>query len=300
MALSGCSPDPVEEDVARGALQSHFDEIVTDGFMTAVGDLLEYTIDEEVERESSKELDTFVFTVTTVGNGGLATGHMYMDYFEPRFQEVAKYRVQYSLRDKEWVLDGIDKMEQISCTPLDEIREDRFLEELEFKDKIEATLVSQDADLANGISIVTVDAVKEQMLVTKQGRMTYTFEFDKDRKIWENTRTEEIGEWNHTYTFAKHRDWMYETSPDEYGGKTYVGLKVEYDKDANQVKLQWAGGYVDKYGYGSNRTETFTWYGKPSPEDPLVFISDADSKKFKIVNDGTAVNWDGYTFYKVK
>lgn len=253
-----------------------------------------------MERNSSKELDTLDFTVTTVGNGGLTTGHMYMDYFEPRFQEVAKYRVQYSLRDKEWALVGIDKVEQISCIPLDEIRENRFIEELEFRDKVKATLVSQDADLENGTTIVTVDALKRHMLMTAEGRMAYTFEFDKDRKIWENTKTEEIGEWNYTYTFENNRNWMYETDPDEYGGKTYVALKVEYDKDADQVMLQWAAGYIDKYGYGSNRSDTFTWYGKPSPEDPLTFISDSDSKKFKIVNDGTAVNWDGYTFYKVK
>ena len=146
--------------------------------------------------------------------------------------------MQYSLRDKEWALVGIDKVEQISCIPLDEIRENRFIEELEFRDKVKATLVSQDADLENGTTIVTVDALKRHMLMTAEGRMAYTFEFDKDRKIWENTKTEEIGEWNYTYTFENNRNWMYETDPDEYGGKTYVALKVEYDKDADQVMLQ--------------------------------------------------------------
>ena len=90
---------------------------------------------------------------------------------------------------KEWQLDNIEKVEIISCTPLEGIREETFIEELEFQEKMKASLVMQDLDKDNGISVITVDTEKSYLLFTELGQKEYTFEFNKDRGL-ENTNTE--------------------------------------------------------------------------------------------------------------
>jgi hypothetical protein len=165
---------------------------------------------------------------------------------------------------------------------------------------MKASLVMQDLDKDNGISVITVDTEKSYLLFTELGQKEYTFEFNKDRKVWENTNTEKRGQWDYAYTFAGNRDWMYQTDPDENGGKSYVGLQLSYNNEDQLLTAKYAGGYVDKYDRPINKTEIFTWYGKPSSDDPLVFLSESDSHKLKIINDGTAINFQGYTFYRVK
>ena len=298
--LAGCSPEPLSEDVVREELKNYFEANLNTGMMTAVGDLLEYHIEDEIERNTEKEIDTIDFTVKTVENGGLSEGHLYRDYFEPTVQEVAKYRVKYLLNDKEWELDSIEKIDVLSCMPLEGIREETFIEELEFEEKLEASLVSQDLDKENGISVIKVNIEKSYSLFKESGQKEYTFEFDNERKIWENTNTEKVGQWDYTYRFNGNDKWMYQTDTDEYGGRSYVALQLSYNTEDELLTARYAGGYVDKYDRRINKTEVFTWYGKPSPDDPLVFVSDGDSHKLKIINDGSAINFQGYSFYKVK
>ncbi|MFY9604934.1 MAG: hypothetical protein WBI83_01825 [bacterium] len=297
--LTGCTPEPVSEAVAREELANYLASLVETGLMTAVGDLLEYEIGEEVIRDTTKELDTLYFTVTTVEMGGLNKGHLYMAYFEPLVQEVATYQLTYRLNDKDWQLVDVEKVEVISCRPLEGIREKAFLEELEFEEKMKASLVSQDLDLDQGLSVITLDTEKSYLLYTEAGQMEYAFEFDESRKVWENTRAEKIGPWDYTYTFHGNNKWLYQAKPDENGGKAYVGLQLNYDREENRLTVTYVGGYKDKYDRIIGRTDQYTWSGRPSPTDPLVFVSEDDPKQLKIVDQGTAINFDGYTFYKI-
>lgn len=299
--LSGCSPKPIDEALAREELQSYFEGKIKNGAMTAVGDVLEYTIGDDFTRDTSEERDTLYYNVTTVENGGWHIGHYYMDYNEPKIQEDAIYGITYLLNDnKEWVLDKIEKTSQEDCIPLSGLREEGFLETIEFDEKLKATFVSKEENLEEGVASFIVDTSKKYLLYSEEGQKEYTFTFNKSQKYWENTSNKKIGDWNYTYTFSGNRDWMYDTDADDEGGKTHIGLQLHYNEENGYLTATYVAGYVDKYGRALNRSVEHTWSGKASPEDPLVFTADNDTKKLKIINNGAGINFDGYTFHRLK
>ncbi|RAV06612.1 hypothetical protein [Paenibacillus sp. YN15] len=283
LSLGACStaPKPLDEVKLKSAITS---------YLSSKDSRSDFTITEFSNRKIEKTNDGIDIKVSVESGGQLKGSTIKDPAAKTPVHKESLYRAHLQYMDEQWVVTGVNKIEDLVVTPKEGINPlslpDFMGRTATFNSEKtrywDTKVVDQKSDLPNGTDTITLSKSSKNAIITESGTIKYNFTYNKESGYWEKTSEVKSADWKRSYALGGR--WNYKfTSKDGY----YVTINLYLsDVNANGEVTAKLDSDAIRAGAFSGLDMKTSWTAKASPENPFVFKSSETSVNLVIPDEG--------------